>query len=62
MLKACSISYTVNLVTPCVCVRGTVDKILGHGKYFEVGICTGTISDFLNSYPNVEEVQKNTIC
>ena len=27
MLKACSISYTVNLVTPCVCVRGTVDKI-----------------------------------
>ena len=25
MLKACSISYTVHLVTPCVCVRGTVD-------------------------------------
>ena len=25
MLKACSISYTVHLVTPCVCVRGTVN-------------------------------------
>lgn len=34
---------------------------LGHGKYFEVGIFSGTTSDLLNSDPNIQKVQKNSI-